>query len=93
MLGIEWSQSASEDLMAIIDYIASESPDAAERLLELIEQSIEHLPEHPFLYKSSVRIPYAREMVVHPNYIVYYRVERDKILILAVVHSRRLFPR
>jgi plasmid stabilization system protein ParE len=33
-----------------------------------------------------------REIVVHPNYIVFYEVT-DAIEVLAVVHARENFPR
>ena len=32
MLGLEWRESARSDLLAIVDYISDDSPDAAQRL-------------------------------------------------------------
>ena len=31
-------------------------------------------------------------MVVHPNYIVIYRIERAAIEIVDVIHARRNYP-
>jgi plasmid stabilization system protein ParE len=30
--------------------------------------------------------------VAHPNYIVVYRVEREEISVLRVLHSRQQYP-
>ena len=59
----------------------------------LILNSVEHLPAHPCLFKSSERIPECREIVVHPNYIVVYRVCTDCIEVLRVLHARQNFPK
>ena len=89
---VEWSEQARIDLRAILAYIAERNLLAAESLYERIEQSISHLPQHPYLYKQSPRVLGAREVVVHPNYVVYYRVKTDAIEILSVVHSSQDYP-
>ncbi|MFT3791772.1 MAG: type II toxin-antitoxin system RelE/ParE family toxin [Rudaea sp.] len=78
-------------MLQILDYIGERNPWAAERLADRIEQATSQLPLHPYLYKQSERVSGARELVVHPNYIVFYRVE-VVIEILAVVHAHRNFP-
>jgi plasmid stabilization system protein ParE len=37
-------------------------------------------------------VPNTREMVVLPNYIIVYRVKRDRILIVNVLHARQRYP-
>ena len=91
MAAVEWSEEARTDLLQILDYIGDRNPWAAERLADRIEQATSQLPYHPYLYKQSERVSGARELVVHPNYIVFYRVE-IVIEILAVVHAHRNFP-
>jgi toxin ParE1/3/4 len=88
---IEWSSSALADLQEIVDYISDRNLQAALDLQERIEESVEHLADHPYLYKQSLRRVGWREVVVHPNYIVFYRVT-VKVEILAVVHAREAFP-
>ncbi len=66
---IEWSQLARDDLLAIVDYISDDNPDAAQRLKDEIEAKVAKLPEHPRLYRVG-RIEGTREMVVRTNYIV-----------------------
>ena len=66
---IEWSQLARDDLLAIVDYISDDNPDAAQRLKDEIEAKVAKLPEHPRLYRVG-RIEGTREMVVRTYYIV-----------------------
>lgn len=92
MLLIEWTPSARLDLLEILGYIAERNEQAAYRLFERIEQDLEHAAEHPYLFKSSPRVPGLREIVTHPNYIVFYQVTATSIKVVNVVHTRREFP-
>jgi len=93
MLPIVWSAKAEADLLSIVEYVAERSPKAAERLAEAIRTSTWPLSEHPYIFKSSQRVSGCREIIVHPNYIVLYRVELDRIQVMRVVHARRDFPK
>lgn len=92
MLPVEWRDQASTDLEDILVYIADRNLSAAESLNEAIEQATSQLPQHPYLYRLG-RVDGTREIVVHPNYIVVYRVTSAIIEILAVVHSRQQYPK
>ncbi len=92
MLPIEWKRTAKEDLAEILSYIAERNQLAAQRIFELIESALEHTSEHPYLYKPSQKIEGLREIVVHPNYIVFYRVTTATIEVVNVVHAKRQFP-
>jgi toxin ParE1/3/4 len=89
-LALLWSDEATVDLLEILDYIAARNPAAAERIDALIQQSAERLPDHPYVHRPG-RVPGTREAVVHPNYILVYRVG-DAIEILAVLHARQQYP-
>ena len=41
---VEWSEVARRDLLAIIDYISDDNPDAAQRLKDDIEAKVAMLP-------------------------------------------------
>ena len=43
------------------------------------------------MYRAS-RVPGTREAVVHPNYILIYRVVSDAVEIVNVIHSRQQYP-
>lgn len=91
MLTILWSDEANEDLLEVISYIEERNESAALRLKNDILGTIERLPTMPFMFKAG-RVEGTREAVVHPNYIVIYRVGEHFIDILSVLHSRQNYP-
>lgn len=88
---LEWKPKAHEDLLSIVDYIAQDNPDAADKLADEIEAKAAQLPKHPKLYKPG-RMRGTREMVVRPNYIVVYAIEADAISVLRVLHAAQQWP-
>ncbi len=91
MLKLIWRAKGLSDLETILSFIAERNVEAAEDLLEAIEVCTERLPEHPFLYRVG-RIDGTREAVVHPNYIVIYRVGLESIEIVNIVYARQQYP-
>jgi len=92
MLPIFWRASARNDLAEIIRYVAQVNPIAARRLRQVLMESVLPVSEHPYLYRQSQTVPAVREIVAHPNYIVYYRVTATCIEVVSVIHTRREFP-
>ena len=88
MLPIRWSQSAEDDVRSIFEYLSERSEPAALRMLEAIDNSVERLSRRPKLYREG-RVHGTREMVIHPNYVIAYRVHPDEIEIVSVLHARR----
>lgn len=43
---LEWRDTARADLLAIVDYISDDNPDAAQRLKDEIEAKVARLLEH-----------------------------------------------
>jgi toxin ParE1/3/4 len=86
-----WRIKARRDVDEIVDYIAARNLPAARKIEGLIQRSIELLMEHPFMHRAG-RLPGTREAVVHPNYVLVYRVQNDAITILAVLHTRQKYP-
>ncbi|MDB5695097.1 MAG: addiction module antitoxin [Sphingomonas bacterium] len=89
-LPLVWRPEARADLLEIVGYIAERNPAAADRMLHLIESTAERLPSHPYMYRPG-RVAGTREAVVHPNYILIYRVA-EAIEVLAVLHARQQYP-
>lgn len=92
MLPIVWQESADADLAEIVDYIGQFDAAAAKRLWQRLRDCVLPLSEHPYLHPQSERAPGLREVVAHPNYIVFYRVTAASIEVVAVAHVRREFP-
>ena len=90
MLRVRWLRKASVNLATIIEYIAERNDEAASRLQDAIERATSQLPQHPFLYRPG-RAAGTREIVVHHNYVVVYRVLPTVIEIVSVLHTRRRY--
>jgi addiction module RelE/StbE family toxin len=88
---LEWRALARADLLAIVDYISDDNPDAAQRLKDEIEDKVSKLPKRPKLYRPG-RVAGTREMVIRPNYIVVYAEDDRAVTILRVLHAARQWP-
>ncbi len=91
MAVLEWRHTARDDLLAIIDYISDDSPDAAQRLKDEIEAKAARLPDHPLIYREG-RVPGTREMIVRSNYVVIYAIDARAVSILRVLHAAQQWP-
>lgn len=90
MLPLIWLPKALDGLEEIIFYIEVRNPQAARKLRQRIEQVVELLPAHPYLFRPG-RVAGTREIVAHPNYLVVYRVGKV-IEIVNVLHARQRYP-
>lgn len=91
MLPVVWSLEALDALEDIIAYVEERNVAAAVRLRALFESAAERFALHPYMHRPG-RVAGTREAVVHPNYIIVYRVGKDHILIVAVLHARQQYP-
>lgn len=91
MPDLEWKATAIADLLAIVDCISDDNPDAAQALKDEIEGKVSKLPENPKIYRHG-RVDGTREMVVHPNYIVVYAENPKAVTILRVLHAAQQWP-
>jgi toxin ParE1/3/4 len=88
---LEWRAAARADLLAIVDYISDDNPEAAQQLKDDIEAKVAKLPEHPKLYRPG-RVAGTREMVVRRNYVVVYVEDARAVSILRVLHAAQQWP-
>lgn len=90
---IEWRPMAREDLRAIVQYIGKDSPTIARAFGKSLRDKTTQLAEYPELGRPG-RLPDIRELVVHPNYIVFYRVldEARTVQVLRVKHVAQQVP-
>lgn len=89
---MRWLDDAILDLVEIRKYIATDKPQTAKRVANLIRQSVEPLIEHPDIGRPG-RIEGTRELVLTAlPYIIPYRVKSDSIEILRVLHAARKWP-
>lgn len=88
---LEWSPTAKADLLAIVDYISDDNPDAAQRLKDDIEMKAGQLPAHPMLYRPGKMVG-TREMVVRANYIVVFTADALAVRVLRILHAAQQWP-
>gem|GEM_PF-357425 len=93
MLPNIWREEARSDLRQIIRYIANENPAAVRRVKQRIENAVLPVSEHPYMYRMSERVPGLREVIAHPNYIVFYRVTERGLRSLISSMLAGNFPR
>ena len=90
---VEWSESASNDLRSIIFHIAKDSKKNAKDSFAKIKKECLVLESFPDLGKvpnelDKLQIGGFRELVISP-WRVFYRRENNKVVVVAVVDSRR----
>ena len=89
---ILWTPRALADVAAVLAEIAAEDPGAAsrfnDRLLELVETTLVTQPQ----MGRPGRVTGTRELIVHPRYILAYRVRGEVLELLAFRHTARLWP-
>ena len=92
---ILWTDEALNDFEEILAYYYLEaSPRVAEAVEKRIVGEIEALPPYPERIRESDRVPGARELVVNKlPYVVFVQYRDDTIVVLNVVHTKRMFPK
>jgi plasmid stabilization system protein ParE len=93
-LPIEWTESASEDMDGIADYLLGEGLpfDIVEEYIKHIYKAPEHFAPLPGAGKPG-RMPTTREWLVKDTpYALIYDVKGNRLRILRVMHGSRQFP-
>ena len=86
---VVFADPAARDLEDIIDFIALDSPSAAESVYRAIVAATERLADFPRLGHPG-RLPDTRELsVVSLPYVIVYQADMDLVTILAVFHGAR----
>lgn len=92
------SVEAEADMEAIGDYVASENPRRAERLVRELRARCIDLRSMPQKFPHVPRFErYGVHRRVHGNYLIFYRIEADQVVVLHVLrgamdYGALLFP-
>lgn len=88
---VEWSPEALEDLELIAEYIERDSPFYASAVVSKLVDTARGLPELPEMGRvvPELGVDFLRERFVY-SYRLIYRVDPERILVLAVIHGKRL---
>jgi len=89
---VRWTPQAADDLQAIYDFIARDSPHYAQLTVEDILAAIDRLERFPLLGRQ---VPERQRddlrELIKPPYRIVYRVG-EVIKILTIFRASRLFP-
>ena len=90
-LRVDWSPEAVEDIEAIADYISRDSEFYARSVVTKIVEVSRSLGEFSKLGRvvPELNDETIRERFVY-SYRLVYRIEKARILVVAVIHGRRL---
>ena len=91
MHGLIWEPEAEEQLASILTFIGARNLPAAGKIKRLIEGGLESVQRLPYIGRPG-RVVGTRELIVHPNYVVIYRVTDAAIDVLRVLHARQRYP-
>lgn len=84
-----FAEPAARDLEDIVNYIALDSPSAAEAVFRARVAATEQLCDFPWIGHPG-RLPQTRELsVVSLPYVIAYEVDGETVTILAVFHGAR----
>ncbi|WP_224240635.1 type II toxin-antitoxin system RelE/ParE family toxin [Hyalangium gracile] len=93
-LEVRWTERALKDLRAIGDYIARDSPEAAERWVATLLAAAEAAAATPM---AGRRVPELRRddvrEVFRKSYRIVYRLREHTLEVLTVFEGHRLFRR
>jgi len=90
---VEWTESAENDLLKIVEYIALDSPRNALKILKKIKKQSQELYQNPERCRivpelQNQSINQYREMIISPWRIVF-RIADSKVFVVLVFDSRR----
>ena len=90
---IQWSPLSIDRISEISEYIAQDSPNAAERWVHSIFDRVEQIKDFS---ESGQPVPETNrkdiQQLIIANYRIIYRLEPKKISILTVRHCRQILP-
>ncbi len=89
---LRWSRRALADLERVARHIAADKPTAAVEFVAEVRQRVGRLSAFPLLGRPGP-LDETRELVVHRNYLVTYRLHGDEVQIVQVWHVARNKPR
>lgn len=90
---IRYTETALAEIDEIFSYIASDNSTAANVVIRNIEHTIGLIELFPKIgrlkYRQAVRMLPVRR---YPQYLVFYTIEKDEVVILNIRHAARRRP-
>ena len=79
---VEWTKEAKDALFEVTEYIRTENPEAARKVVSHIHHAATLLSQNPYLAPISQRHPEYREMIIsrYP-FVIWYEVFEEESLV------------
>jgi len=90
---VEITATAQSDIQEIFQYIAVDNQTAANNLFWEIEKQIDSLEQFPLrcpVIPESFELGVEYRHIIYGHYRTIFRVESSKVIILRIIHGRRL---
>jgi toxin ParE1/3/4 len=87
-LEIEVSLRARDDLLGIYTWLAERSPAAADRILARFSERFNELRDFPMLGRDRSELRFSLRGLLVENYVVFYLVEAERVVIVRVLDGR-----
>jgi toxin ParE1/3/4 len=81
-----YSESATDDLKGIVDYIARDNPHSARSFVDVIITTCHLIAENPAIGVRREDLAPALRMFAHQGYGIYYRNLDTEVMVERVLH-------
>jgi len=85
---VSFTRAASEDLIEIWTHIAEDNPQAADRVLDRLEEAASRLADTPQIGPARDDVRPGLRYLVSGTYLLLYRIREGGIEIVRAVHGR-----
>lgn len=87
-MDVHFTAKARDDLLKIGDFIAQDSPIRAISFIDELEEKCLSIADSPKAFSLVPRYEaHGIRRRVHGNYLIFYRVEAERVVIIHVLHG------
>lgn len=83
------SASAKADLLDMWTWIAEDDPDAADGMLDRVQEVASKLSEWPEMGRAREELSEGLRSFVVGSHVVFYRIAAERLELVRVLHGRR----
>jgi toxin ParE1/3/4 len=92
MLPVVLDQAAESDLTEIWLYVARDNPQAADRVLDFLQQRMQTIAQFPLIGEACPEIEPRLRFYPAGSYVIFYRPTASEIQVARVLHGARDVP-
>lgn len=89
---LQFSPAAEDDLEAIADYIAQDSPANAVRFIDELRLQCQRLAKAPMAYVARPELAEGLRSCSHGRYVIFFRPQAAVVRIERILHGARDMP-